>query len=303
MPSSVFDGGKAAGTRWPQQLQADFINSNDSAACDQALGRFDLVFSMEVAEHLPLSAHARFAQFLARHTRSVLVFSAGRPGQRGVGHVGNRPKSEWKTMFEAEGFRYFPALAQRIAQVSRNQEFRANALAFVAPDAPISTTSNLDDVSLTPGQVHKSPPSAYAHLVSRPCSHGVAPKWTPSRDPCLPARGIPSVMFNHSVRMQGIEIKHTAVQPQQISAYSNPSSSTSSLESVSESSPEEALATSQMPISLTIPWYPKHGLRAGELELWPSLVRQLVRDCYYYKPAVQRAFNLSCPAECNGPEN
>ena len=68
------------------------------------LGRsFDLVMSLEVAEHIPTDLHARLIEWLLAHTRRWLVFSAAHPGQPGAGHTGNKAPSIWRGAFLASG--------------------------------------------------------------------------------------------------------------------------------------------------------------------------------------------------------
>ena len=69
-----------------------------------ALGRqFDLVQSLEVAEHLPKSAAKTFIETLTRHGDLVL-FSAATPGQGGMSHINEQPFSYWRKHFDSVGF-------------------------------------------------------------------------------------------------------------------------------------------------------------------------------------------------------
>jgi hypothetical protein len=65
--------------------------------------RFDLVQSLEVAEHLPAAAAATFVATLTRHS-SLVLFSAAPPGQGGSHHVNERPYGYWRDLFAARGF-------------------------------------------------------------------------------------------------------------------------------------------------------------------------------------------------------
>jgi SAM-dependent methyltransferase len=68
------------------------------------LGReFDLVVSLEVAEHLDRDAAEGFVDSLVRHGRAVL-FSAAIPGQGGAGHVNEQWPSFWAGLFEKRGY-------------------------------------------------------------------------------------------------------------------------------------------------------------------------------------------------------
>ena len=77
-------------------------------ACDLTLeieieGCFDLVVSLEVAEHLPAEAAASFVGSLTKLGPAVL-FSAAVPGQGGVHHVNEQWPDYWAAMFRDHGF-------------------------------------------------------------------------------------------------------------------------------------------------------------------------------------------------------
>ena len=71
------------------------------------LGRhFDLVQSLEVAEHLPEASAETFIDNLTRHG-SLILFSAAIPGQGGEHHVNEQPWEYWRAKFYARGFELF----------------------------------------------------------------------------------------------------------------------------------------------------------------------------------------------------
>ena len=65
--------------------------------------RFDLVQSLEVAEHLPHSSAEAFVSSLVAHA-SIVYFSAATPGQGGENHVNERPPSYWRAIFAKHGY-------------------------------------------------------------------------------------------------------------------------------------------------------------------------------------------------------
>ncbi len=68
------------------------------------LGRhFDIVISLEVAEHLPSSSAIGFVDSISHHT-DVVLFSAAIPGQGGVNHVNEQWPSWWAAQFAKRGF-------------------------------------------------------------------------------------------------------------------------------------------------------------------------------------------------------
>lgn len=68
--------------------------------------QFDLVMSLEVAEHLPESSAKGFVESLTKHGR-VIVFSAAIPDQGGQYHINEQTPGYWKNLFEAEGYRLY----------------------------------------------------------------------------------------------------------------------------------------------------------------------------------------------------
>ncbi|HLX33018.1 MAG TPA: class I SAM-dependent methyltransferase [Gaiellaceae bacterium] len=117
---SALDAGCGAGG-WLatlQQLGVDDFVGIDGAYLDRAtleippehflaldlvepfdLGRgFDLVLSLEVAEHLPAAAADGFVASLVRHA-PVVLFSAAVPHQPGIGHVNAQWPDYWAAKF------------------------------------------------------------------------------------------------------------------------------------------------------------------------------------------------------------
>jgi len=85
-----------------------FIPTNRFRTADLSqkidLGRqFDLVQSLEVAEHIDASCAQVFVENLVRHG-PVVLFAAAPPGQGGEHHVNERPYSYWRTLFAQHGY-------------------------------------------------------------------------------------------------------------------------------------------------------------------------------------------------------
>ena len=78
--------------------------------------RFDLVQTLEVAEHLPHANADLFVDNLIAHG-DVILFSAAVPHQGGEHHVNEQPPEYWRSKFAARGFAPFdfvrPALADK----------------------------------------------------------------------------------------------------------------------------------------------------------------------------------------------
>jgi len=66
--------------------------------------QFDLVISLETAEHLPEAAADTYVASITRHAEDAVLFSAAVPGQEGLHHVNCQPHEFWHEKFEQHGF-------------------------------------------------------------------------------------------------------------------------------------------------------------------------------------------------------
>jgi SAM-dependent methyltransferase len=108
------------------------------------LGRtFDLVQSLEVAEHIDEKAAEIFVLNLVRHAGRYILFSAAVPGQGGEHHVNEQPYDFWRKRFADHGFAAYDFVRPRIAADSRiSFWYRYNILLFAREDhaAHLDTT-------------------------------------------------------------------------------------------------------------------------------------------------------------------
>jgi SAM-dependent methyltransferase len=119
-------------------------------------GSFDLVVSLEVAEHLPESAAITFVDSLTS-LGPVVLFSAAIPLQGGANHLNEQWPDYWVRLFAVRGFRPADCLRRRIWKNDEVNYFYAqNALFFVREDsfaafpklAEECRNTNLDQLSL-----------------------------------------------------------------------------------------------------------------------------------------------------------
>jgi SAM-dependent methyltransferase len=96
---------------------------------------FDMVQSLEVAEHIPANAADQFVESLVRHSAGVVLFSAAPPGQGGEFHVNEQPYEYWRAKFRKHGFDPYDYVRPRIANdKSVSFWYRYNTLLYVRAD-------------------------------------------------------------------------------------------------------------------------------------------------------------------------
>jgi SAM-dependent methyltransferase len=97
-------------------------------------GTFDLVLSLEVAEHLPASSADGFVELLTRLGPAVL-FSAAIPFQGGVHHVNEQWPEYWAARFERLGFVAVDIVRPRVwADPDVLWYYAQNTLLYVRPE-------------------------------------------------------------------------------------------------------------------------------------------------------------------------
>jgi SAM-dependent methyltransferase len=85
------------------EIPAERFRSTDLTAPSDLERIFDLVLSLEVAEHLPLAKAEGFVDFLTT-LGPVVVFSAAAPEQGGTGHTNEQWPAYWSQLFARRGF-------------------------------------------------------------------------------------------------------------------------------------------------------------------------------------------------------
>jgi|EP00966_Prymnesium_polylepis_P006390 SAM-dependent methyltransferase len=147
MLSEIF--GQRALPKRPTQLSVNLFQ-NSSRGCLEALSarQFELVYSLEVAEHIPALLRPILVKALSSMASRYLVFSAARPGQAGVGHAPQKQISwkSWVKLFEAEGFTHALELTRRARQLAwpdRCFDLFRNVVVLLAPGINVGATANL----------------------------------------------------------------------------------------------------------------------------------------------------------------
>jgi len=141
--------------------------------------RFDLVVSLEVAEHLPAGAADDFIANLVRHGDAVL-FSAAIPGQGGTHHVNEQWLSSWVERFAAHGFAIFDLVRAQCWDDPKVAPWYRQNTVFFARGRPAERLAGIPSSSMPVDVVHPaffSPLGARALIKALPRAVGKA-VWT-----------------------------------------------------------------------------------------------------------------------------
>jgi SAM-dependent methyltransferase len=120
----------AAGVKTVLAVDGDYVRADQLAVPKKAFKahdlsteldlkkKFDLVQSLEVAEHLPSDKADLFVDNLTRHG-DVILFSAAVPHQGGEHHVNEQPPEYWRKKFASRGYKVFDFVRPRLAGQSK----------------------------------------------------------------------------------------------------------------------------------------------------------------------------------------
>jgi SAM-dependent methyltransferase len=94
----------------------------------------DLVYSIEVAEHLAAKYARNFVATITGAARKIAVLTAAHPGQGGANHINCRPREYWIRLFAERGFEYDAVTSEdwqrSNCQASLPDWFRDNLMVF-----------------------------------------------------------------------------------------------------------------------------------------------------------------------------
>jgi SAM-dependent methyltransferase len=124
--------------------------------------RFDLVQSLEVAEHLPERAANQFVRTLANHG-DLIFFSAAPPGQGGEYHVNEQPYEFWRAIFRDQGFALLDILRPQLQAMKEIEPwYRFNAFIYVRKGLLPSLAKEIRTFEVPDGTpIRDVSPSAY----------------------------------------------------------------------------------------------------------------------------------------------
>lgn len=106
--------------------------------------KFDLVVSLEVAEHLPLACAGQFVDCLVRHG-DVVFFSAAFPGQGGQNHLNEQWASWWAQKFKRHGYIPIDAVRPKLLDAPGLPPwYRFNGILYARPGLISGTPLQVD---------------------------------------------------------------------------------------------------------------------------------------------------------------
>jgi SAM-dependent methyltransferase len=109
--------------------------------------KYDLVISLEVAEHLPAARAESFVTDLTELSDFVL-FSAAIPGQGGTNHVNEQLADYWIRLFDGRAYAALDIIRRRIWDDERIAvHYRQNTLLFVKRDRATEVRVSTGDAS------------------------------------------------------------------------------------------------------------------------------------------------------------
>ena len=133
---------------------------------------FDLVLCVEVIEHIESHKSDNLLKSIASHARKVIVFSAGRPGQPGMGHVNCQPISFWIDKWRTLGWEPDPFISSVARALATYHWFRRNLIVLTKIGEPkhnAKLVSNLiDPIETKEVKWTNQPPRIYANSLSEP---------------------------------------------------------------------------------------------------------------------------------------
>jgi hypothetical protein len=90
---------------WPENLQINSLHVLNLSNLNSWPMKYDLVISLEVAEHLPKFSAYNFIKTLISAASGPVMFSAAVPGQGGIFHINEQPHKYWHEKFAKHDYK------------------------------------------------------------------------------------------------------------------------------------------------------------------------------------------------------
>ena len=129
------DPGIVRSSGLPRLVAIDLATASAEQLAAQRIGKFDLVYTLEVIEHIPRSYHHKLFDWLAAATKKLLVISVAIPGQPGHGHIANRSPADIKLQLEKRGLKWLQHATEAMRAAVFPPNTDRNTMVFVPKDA------------------------------------------------------------------------------------------------------------------------------------------------------------------------
>jgi SAM-dependent methyltransferase len=113
---------------------------------------YDLVISLEVAEHLSEWAADAFVQSLV-DAGKIILFSAAVPGQDGLNHINEQWPSYWENKFQQHGYKCYDLIRRKMQNDSKIQESYKQNMFFVIHRDCRTQFEMINNINIEEGQI------------------------------------------------------------------------------------------------------------------------------------------------------
>lgn len=116
------------GNPYVGKISGNFATQLDLTQPFKLDNKFDVVMSLEVAEHIPLEYERIYVDNLIKHVNKYLIISWAIPGQGGKGHVNEKDNEYVIDLFKGLGFKYNESVSNKLRSVITNCKWFKNTL-------------------------------------------------------------------------------------------------------------------------------------------------------------------------------
>ncbi len=137
------EGSQAGVQRVPESVTAIHFDLREPLLTNK---RFDLVMSIEVAEHIPHKYSSVLVASICRHAKELIVFTAAPPNAPGEDHINCQERPYWDRLFEKHGFFYSPHESESLQRYAKTHDtadwFKGWAFVYTIPSYAPPTQSS-----------------------------------------------------------------------------------------------------------------------------------------------------------------
>lgn len=99
----------------PERIKI-FIHERDICEPFKMVGKYDVVLSLETAEHIEPSGTDTYIENLV-NSGEIVVFTGAPESQGGMGHINCKERNEWLRLFESKGAKYNEQMTNEVKEL------------------------------------------------------------------------------------------------------------------------------------------------------------------------------------------